>query len=148
PEEKLAWARTHAVEPPTYAETSSEQGWHTTRLRDRECGQADTPCHACCQHDQTAPSKSCCNTASSTAERLRSVRPATPPRWRWVPGMSALRCQGLSTLWVSASAVVPPPCPVTWSPTWPCLESLSIADETAFVLPARPPIPPPRSFPV
>src|SRR5437016_1785557 len=31
--EKLAWAQTNGVEPPSYAEQPVEEGWHTVRLR-------------------------------------------------------------------------------------------------------------------
>src|SRR5438552_3782945 len=35
PEERLAWAAAHHVEPPAYAERPQAFGWHTMRLRDR-----------------------------------------------------------------------------------------------------------------
>src|SRR5262249_15950818 len=47
PEEKLAWARAHGVEPPAYA-AKPNGGWHTARMRDRD---ADS---CCCNDSQSA----------------------------------------------------------------------------------------------
>src|SRR4051794_16978264 len=35
PEQRIAWAQAHHVQPPPYAEKPGGQSWRTTRLRDR-----------------------------------------------------------------------------------------------------------------
>jgi hypothetical protein len=88
PEEKWAWAEAHGVVPPSYAERPSGEGWNTPRLRERE-----ESCTSCaCGHAQEA----------SHSEQDSSHA-------RGVLGIAALRCRGLSTLWVSTGVVSPPP---------------------------------------
>ena len=64
---------------------------------------------------------------------------------RWRLGVSALKCQGHSTLWVTAGVVLP--CP--WTENWTLSPAptlwLSWTDEIAHTLPLLPHDPPPRS---
>ena len=80
------------------------------------------PCHSCCDHDHAPPES-----------------PAP-----WAVTLSALRCRGLTTLWVAAGAVLPPPAPLAWAPPAPPAGGLPLAAARASRLPQPPPSPPPR----
>lgn len=139
PEERWAWARAHNVEPPAYAEKptvrSSAQGWNTVKLRDRDataakrCCQAKTERASCCR-----PKAECC------------PQPSPPVRGRihWAPAMDAWRCQGYSTLWVNAGAVLPAAPQAAYVPDASPPASVSLPLMHADTLPAIPPDPPPR----
>src|SRR5262249_19030029 len=73
-----------------------------------------------------------------------SARNGRGASWRWVTGVSALRCQGYGTTWVSSGAVALPFTPFVWTPHWTVAGVLPGHIETALVLPARPSTPPPR----
>jgi hypothetical protein len=128
PEQRWAWAREHNVEPPAYAEKPAEkpadQGWNTVKLRER---------------DGSATTKSCC--CSYKPQTPQKEEPSAPRKWMTM--MTAWRCQGHSTLWVSAGAVLPVPL-LTLSldlalPSQVCLPSVRLD-----ILPSTPPDPPPR----
>jgi hypothetical protein len=139
PEQRWAWAREHNVEPPAYAEKPAAppssppkvggdeggQGWNAVKLRDRDRG--------------STPAKSCCCTP----------KPATPakekssPSGRWITIMTTWRCQGYSTLWVSAGAVLPVPA-YTLSFDYVPPSRISLLSIRADVVPSTPPDPPPR----
>lgn len=148
PEERLAWAREHNVEPPAYAEKptnsraatvsewqssrsfrvaaqTSSSGWNSVKLRDRE---------------QETTKKSCCCACQPKAPASE----APPPNvgWRMIK-VSPWRCQGYSSLWASAGAVLPV-LPVALSlddasPSHLCLSAIR-----ADLVPITPPDPPPR----
>jgi hypothetical protein len=167
PEERWAWARSHHVEPPAYAEKPSPKGWRTVRLRDREAASlsevAAAP-SACCARDQSA---GCCGGAHSTrgsccsrnapvaAEtsccgnaKRRDAADAVPdtgprPAVGLVLGVSALRCKGLSMLWVGSGVVLSLPGGTrVLHSTLP--ERLVCHDLTAVRFSHIPPSPPPR----
>lgn len=124
-EERWAWARAHNVEPPTYAEKPVNQGWNSVKLRDRDGG-ATTK--SCCAHQPAAP-----RTASLSGGAGRQMTM-----------IAALRCQGYSTLWTSAGAVLPVSPLPAWAPdsippVRVCLPSLR-----PDMVPFTPPDPPPR----
>jgi hypothetical protein len=68
--------------------------------------------------------------------------PAQGPRW--VLGISALQCQGLSTLWVASGAALPPTPPLAWSPRLDRVAWLGISQTRSHILSSDPPAPPPR----
>ncbi len=153
PEAKWIWAQVHHVEPPSYAEVAPPKGWQTVRLRDQaECG--GTACRSC----SVAPEKpaagtatSCCaprsSPASCTHTPTRSCDKQQPPRkgeLRWTHGISLLRCQGLSTLWVSAGAVLTPPPGPTWNAPTNLSGIVSDRDASPVTIPHTPLPPPPR----
>src|SRR5262249_43664149 len=150
PEERLAWAEAHHVEPPAYAERPAARGWQTVRLRDElaaregstHCAQCATP-PTCLTCDAPA-SRSCCSKDSTRSEASRhSERPARTP---WMLGVAELRCQGGATLWVSAGAAVPPPALLMWTDSLLASDWLSPWNASALPRPLIPPDPPPRSF--
>jgi hypothetical protein len=145
PEERWAWARAHDVQPPAYAErpAPSEEGWNTPRLRDRAEGEPAQATRRSCCRDRAA--KACCGGgACAGADTTQPANEAPPSGVRWVPGVSALRCQGLTTLWVTTGTTLPPPPAVGWAPCETPEGSLHAPDAVACVLARTPPIPPPR----
>jgi hypothetical protein len=154
PDERQAWARAHHVEPPAYAEPAVARGWNSPRLRDQAAGKehSTTRCASCPEHraEPTAgrccsapsPARTCCHeTTSPAAKPAPSDGPAGP---RWVSGLAALKCRGLSTLWVSSGAVLPPPALLSWAPVWPPAGSLAYHDAAPLPVLSCPPEPPPR----
>lgn len=126
PSERLQWAADHDVTPP--ASVSADLGWRSERLRDQE-----SPKSCCKKSAKAAPGhKNCCSTNEKPAQR------------GWIIGMSPFRCRGLSTLWVSAGIVLPPPVPSVWNPNLVLLDCLSQADATLAGIVPLPPDPPPR----
>jgi hypothetical protein len=124
PEEKLAWAHHHGIEPPAYAERPTH---HCA-----DCDQdAEPSAHPCC----AARSGGCCH----TSERLSA------PGRGWVIGLTALRCRGLSTVWVTSSSVLPPLPPLAWHPWQPLDSTLSYPAGLLAARSLTPPDPPPRS---
>lgn len=137
PEERWAWAREHNVEPPAYAEKPNSRsltvaaqpastGWNTVKLRDRDRDGGAATKNCCCACEPVTPAKE---------------KPSTTGRW--ITMMTAWRCQGYSTVWLSTGAVLPVP-PLTLPledapPARVCLPS-----ERADVIPSTPPDPPPR----
>jgi hypothetical protein len=169
-EDHLAWARANKVEPPSYAQQPATSGWRTARLRDKAQKKADPPsccvspasnrtcspggeskpgstCPHCSQQSgkpNESPTGSCCQEKQHSPEH----HPPTPKKGsRWGYGWNALRCQGLTTLWISAGAVAPPPPQVRWQPSLAPAGWLSFADPLAHLLLTSPPDPPPRPGP-
>jgi hypothetical protein len=160
PEEKGLWAQAHHVEPPSYAEVSLPNGWQTARIRD----QADSGGKACrmCSLSTAkqgvdgasgVAEKRCCATQSPVpscdhgqTRRCESDQAKTNGGLRWAHGMSSLRCQGLSALWVSAGAVLPPPSGPDWCVPLDLLCVLFYRDASPVTVPHAPLPPPPRSL--
>jgi hypothetical protein len=148
-EERWAWAQENHVEPPEYAERPTVESWSTARLRERaEDGDADhskcTHCqpparqNACCDH----PAKtSCCQRASAANEDRDHC---TPPTSRAPVLLSAWRCQGLSTVWLSTGAVLPFVPTDSWMPLEAAVGFVADSDSRPALRPFVPPDPPPR----
>jgi hypothetical protein len=115
PEERWAWAAEHNVQPPEYAEKPANDGWRPAPIRERAA----------------AESCACCKGKPS-------------PLVRWGLTASALRCQGLSTQWVT-TGVVPATPPVCVRRPQPVvgerLTDGAVASRRVF---QAPPFPPPR----
>ncbi len=157
PEERLAWAADHHIEPPSYMERSTAHGWHTARLRDRaeacegssraDCGVRET-CQAC----STATRRSCCADRRDLAQccskgpdrPIPGYRPKPLARIPWMLGVANQRCRGITTLWVSVGAVLPPPIPPAWSDSLAPAGWLSHENGSPLALRLTPPDPPPR----
>jgi hypothetical protein len=108
------------------------------------CGQGSCGCSAepaagccCCKLRTTAPS--CCHTGKHNAKKATDG-----PSVRWVVGMSAQKCRGAATHWLSCGAALPIPAPLVWSPSWPFCHTLSVTHSTPFVWSSDPTDPPPR----
>jgi hypothetical protein len=107
-------------------------------------------CHGCCCSHPQQPAgaeQDCC-----AADHGPSRPAESPPgdanekgaAWRWVRGISALRCQGYSTSWVTSGAVALVAPPLAWTPCVAVVDSLPAQEEMALVLSTAPPTPPPR----
>jgi hypothetical protein len=122
------------------------------------------PGHSCCAVAPTAEtspggSGPCCGGAppspTATHKPPQTTKVSTKPaklnpvgdgQLRWVLGVSALRCQGQSTLWVTSGAVLPPPPAVVWNPSLALVGWLSPANTTGCQLTIAPLDRPPRMF--
>jgi hypothetical protein len=157
PAQRFAWARAHDVEPPSYAEQPGEMGWQTVRLRDQENGQGERrgradccPGHeadplaasarACCSAESSR--KSCC--ASQPAPGSGSKKGTVKARFRWNCMISAMKCQGMGTLWVASQAITPPLPRLRWTPNLACVGWTIHHQDNPVVTSYQPPDPPPR----
>ena len=135
PEQRLEWARAHNVEPPSYAEkpvpeeNSSEQGWNTVKLRDRDETEIAPATKGCCSSRRA---DTCCQKGSDQG------------RVRWTTTIAAWRCQGLPTIWVSGGAILPVPPHVSWSPELLPVSRIPSTSEIAWDVSRNPAAPPPR----
>jgi hypothetical protein len=110
-----------------------------------ECGEATTTCCAgkarssCCEHKPaTVPG------TEPSAQTKQADGPPSPGGVHWVLGLSALKCQGLSTLWATSGAVLPPAPPLTWGPFFRPIGWLRTLDLVPLALATPPLTPPPR----
>lgn len=145
--EKLAWAKSHGVMPPDYVIQGA--GEEDSAVRAPACCQhVGRKKSSCCQSDGDDNAGACCRKSSSS--KSTADRPSAKPRRAqtdWVVGIHALKCQGLSLLWVTHGAIVPPPArlelPVETSPpTW-CVPRFSQIWQSVD---SSPDVPPPRVF--
>jgi hypothetical protein len=140
PEERWAWAKAHNVEPPAYAEMPVEKpaatGWNTVKLRDR--AQNQTAAKSCCQ--AKTEQASCCKPAADRSAKAAS----SGSRSREMTTLTVLRCQGYSTLWVSAGAVLPVAPNSSWQPDWTPPTRIALFSVEADSVPSTPLDPPPR----
>jgi hypothetical protein len=96
---------------------------------------------SCCSKKAEPVKASCCENKSLAA----NATDAKPKTIRWVVGMSAQKCRGGQSNWVSADVALPGPPPADWQPSWPYCHSLPIDHvHSPFHLEA-PRDPPPRS---
>src|SRR5262245_23411738 len=133
-EEKLAWAYAQQVEPPVVVTEQAGPGWQTQRLRDQAKGRNQPG--ATCSH--CSPDRQSCPPSDDNHFNSRGSRP------RSVLVMTALRCRGLSTSWVSSGAVAPPPPLPNWELYFALSDRFMSADDSSALLPQMPPDPPPR----
>jgi hypothetical protein len=87
--------------------------------------------------------KSCCKKKSEAVHSCCSSDAKSKPV-RWVVGMSAQKCRGGQTNWVSADVALPGPPPADWQPSWPYCYSLSVWHVRSPFLVEAPRDPPPR----
>jgi hypothetical protein len=129
-DERLAWAQAHQIRPPREAEAVLAQGWHAPRLRDLQ--------EATWSHEE----KSCARCTSAPRERAPHKEGR---RGGLFLSVAAMRCHGMSTLWVTAGTVLPPPVPLDWHPYLAASDWLWHSDVSAPTFFQRPLEPPPRS---
>ena len=155
PEERWAWAEAHNVQPPEYAERpTAQESLSATACCDSEPEERGACCSAhhhetasCCQHHDTASERRACCSAED-AKAATDAKPASDQTIgvRWVLGMSAQRCRGLTMLWVNSGAVSEPPAALSRAPIPTLSERLASLTRSPFRISLRPPSPPPRSF--
>jgi hypothetical protein len=95
----------------------------------------------CCARTVAQATKSCCNKQTSTKAQSKESKPT---QIRWVIGLSAQKCRGGQTNWVSADVALPGPPPADWQPNWPFCHSLSVWHVQSPSLLEAPRDPPPR----
>jgi hypothetical protein len=98
--------------------------------------------NCCCLPRKTI--KPCCQKASNQQKPAQPVPSSHQSNVRWVLGVAALQCHGLSTLWVSTGAATPPAPPIIWSPLLAPWGWLPDVVSAAGRLSAPPLDPPPR----
>ncbi len=132
-EEKLAWARSHRVEPPASVRSElANLSWRSKRLRDEA-----EQCESRCPCAATSNSHACC---ASTTERDDYDKPGH----RWVLAVLAHKCQGQG-LWCQAVFLaLPPPAIVPWSYDWQGSGIVPPFRFATYQLSFAPPTPPPR----
>jgi hypothetical protein len=101
-----------------------------------------TPHRGCCCGPNSCNTQCCCARPGRSARTTEADAP--PPAPRWGTTLSALQCKGLSTLWVSAGCVLPPPLAADWTPDAPTVAFLPFDLPTPPKQLAIPPTPPPR----
>lgn len=103
--------------------------------------------------DDPPTSKACCHHRANAAV---SSQPKPAPQanhapqkastsFRWVAGISAFKCQGLSALWVSAIPTLPTLAEPSWYLDLAPSGWVACADAFPMTLGRRPLVPPPRS---
>jgi hypothetical protein len=150
-EERWTWARDHEVQPPEYAERPAAKSWATVRLRDQTEDRQES--HAACAHCQTSPPQAACCESSGitsccrTEPNAQEHRPVdASSRSRGPALLSAWRCQGLSTVWLTTGAVLPVVPTSMWRLNCPCSGWIAAWDAWPTTLPFMPPDPPPRTL--
>jgi hypothetical protein len=157
PEERWAWARANGIEPPAYAERPVSDGWRTARLRDRAEAASCPNCRRESAGQQNASSTSprpCCagHANGRSCCQAQPPKPTTEAERKpgaavgWVAGMAAQQCRGVSTLWLSSGAVLPPPPRVAWNPCLVPLGWVSCPEASPRTIAHLPAVPPPRSL--
>lgn len=169
PEQRWAWAMANHVEPPSYVQPPSSC-CRTTSCCEKEekreepkscckgsgkpctCGEKNKKKSSCCSSGKSEQ-KSCCSSKKSgrhsggccpTPHNDENKSKESGAKLQWFPGMTALQCRGVSMLWISTGAVLPPPMPLVWQPHqkpagW-------VVECPAVLKPfvSSPPVPPPR----
>lgn len=99
----------------------------------------------CCSKKKATAEPSCCVKEKGTTQEPTKT-PDKPKKntVRWVVGISAQKCRGGATQWLSADAALPMQAPLTWQPSWPYCHSLPITHEHPFAIAADVLDPPPR----
>ncbi len=111
-----------------------------------------------CSH-QTAPEPeieppACCKKKPAATCRVKEMPTTQEPTKtpgkpredtvRWVVGISAQKCGGGATHWVSTAAALPTAPPLAWQPSWPFCYCLPITHKSCLFLSADLSDPPPR----
>jgi hypothetical protein len=60
--------------------------------------------------------------------------------------VSAMKCRGMSTQWITSQAVTAPQPPLTWTPNITCCGWTIQFEDNPVVISLKPPEPPPRSL--
>ena len=141
--ERLAWAASHGITPPSYVGQKLEQpqaavadrkpqpreaccGGGQMSLPGSECsdqsvagGRCETS-KSCCAKQPPAAQKSetrggTCFASQSTKQQSRGRHATKSPRFGWLIGMQWLKCRGIGSHWLSlGDPVAPPPAAVEW----------------------------------
>jgi hypothetical protein len=157
PGERLAWASSRGLQVPPQAIRLSN-GWDARPTPFRPAAERERAgCHFCSE-DQSAtslpvrtdsdPAHECPDGGRACQDQLPSEDSAIEPSPTrgWVTGVAALRCRGVSTLWVSAGAVLPPPALEAGAAIKQLPQLLCGYEPSLLSISVAPPDPPPRVF--
>lgn len=103
--ERLAWAETNRVAIPSQLQAAlivdSRRG--NAKVAAHDC--CSEPAAACCAHD--ASSAPVAEKPTACGQQHRNETKTAKVTVRWVLGIEAQKCQGISTLWVTSGACLP-----------------------------------------
>lgn len=144
PAERLAWAREHQVEIPTDVEA--------TLLAAVAADSGAVAGHACCahehhdDHEHPATEASHCQKSADEKDHHCAACTANDPAGSigWVLGIEARKCRGLSTLWVTSGASLPPVILPLWQYDWTPAGQIAPSENRFASLLGAPPVPPPQ----
>ena len=107
------------------------------------------PPASCCAKKPTKPAKSSCCSSPKPDAKPEAASPerkgdSNASSLRWVVGISALKCKGLATTWISVGAALPLTEIVHWQPNWIYVGDLPIIHRHAPYHSKVPLDPPPR----
>ncbi len=133
PAERLAWAREHGVRIPAAALARLVDAARDEQQATKTC------CHRsdACSHD--------CHDAKSGRS---SAKPTKNARHgvRWLSGLQAQKCQGLTTLWLVSGANLPVEIRSLWEFDWTAVDHLVVADDELLARHSRASPPPAASL--
>lgn len=136
-QQKLAWAKQHGVQPPSYVVAAAA----------KEAGASRSCCSAgksCCDKPAApqpcATAKSCCDAAS---DELTSDEPTLRLSWASIAAYD--KCRGKTSTWLSIGhAINVSPLPLSVAPTTTS-EPIFLTRQSLISLAYAPAVPPPRS---
>jgi hypothetical protein len=138
--EKLTWAREHHVTPPArlVAEVAAIEAAPLL-----SSSKSSRPPHACCaKHQSPEADHDHANEPHESADCHEHEARAVGVKF--VLGVQALKCRGLSEFWCLTGAVLPPPNAVGWQFQWNVVGWLALAATPLNCGDLSPPVPPPK----
>lgn len=117
PAERLAWATAHNVKLPAEVQSALVAAAHRPAACDDDhdcCASHDEDAHECCATPVAKASAS--DSCGHCAQPGHVV--SSKPGFRWVLGIEARKCRGLSTLWVTSGACLPLEILSLWEFDW------------------------------
>jgi hypothetical protein len=113
--------------------------------------QREQRCCCCTSKTDAGPSVApCCQPHHQATGNSVSPERSDPgsfgERLRWIPGVSALRCQGLHSLWVISATAIPAPVALAYNPCLVPCDWFVCPKTQATRLPNLPLDPPPRVY--
>jgi hypothetical protein len=134
PAERLAWAKTHSVEPAVLVALE--------RLVAADAAPTE-PAGSCCVAKATKK-PACCSASVDDEKESASPGSSPPPRLRTVTLQAMLACGGILTQWLAVGGSLPPP-RVEFAVQSPFVEVCICGDHAADSISAAPALPPPRA---
>jgi hypothetical protein len=126
PQQRLAWAREHLVEPPAELVAAVADHEEHPAADDHRAG------HSCCHKNAGA-----CAVATSHGPLKDKKNDG--------PGFHAFKCHGIATLWVTTGAVAPSIIPPAWTFDWNVVGTVPTPRFSLSAVTFLPAVPPPRA---
>jgi len=141
PEQRLAWAAAHRVEPPAElvaAVSNHDEDEHQLSDEHRADAHSQPAAHSPAAH-------SCCHKAAGACDRPALPGPAKEKKTKGY-GYQAFQCHGISTQWVTTGAVAPSVAPHAWTFDWTVVGTVPTLRYSLSAVTFLPAVPPPRGF--